>query len=187
MDYIVVGLGNPGKRYAYTRHNVGWIALDYITDKLGVKTNKLKFKSLCGEATVNEKKVLFLKPQTFMNLSGEAVFAASSFYNIPPERILVICDDIALPSNKIRIRRHGSDGGHRGLRSIIMLLGSDSFPRIKIGVSDRSNPDMDLKDWVTGEMTDDELNCLDKKLPDMLKATEAFISDNLEKAMAEFN
>ena len=114
MDFIIVGLGNPGKRYAYTRHNVGWIALDYITEKLGVKTNKLKFKSLCGETTVSGKRILFLKPQTFMNLSGEAVFAASSFYKIPPENIFVICDDIALPSNKIRIRRQGSDGGHRG-------------------------------------------------------------------------
>jgi PTH1 family peptidyl-tRNA hydrolase len=187
MDFIIVGLGNPGKRYAYTRHNVGWIAVDYIADKLGIKTNKLKFKSLCGEGTVCGKKVLFMKPQTFMNLSGEAVFAAASFYKVPPEHIFVICDDIALPSNKLRIRRQGSDGGHRGLRSIIMLLGSDKFPRLKIGVSDRDNPDMDLKDWVIGEMTDDELQRLDERLPDFYRIAEFFVSGNLEKAMAEFN
>ena len=187
MDYLIVGLGNPGRRYAYTRHNVGWIAIDYITDKLGIKTNKLKFKSLCGEGDFRGKKVLFMKPQTFMNLSGDAVFAASSFYKIPPEHIFVICDDIALPSNKLRIRRHGSDGGHKGLRSIITLLNSDVFPRLKIGISDRKNPEMDLKDWVIGEMTDEELHCLDERLPDIFKIAEAFVCDNLEKAMSEYN
>ena len=187
MDCMIVGLGNPGKRYAYTRHNVGWIALDYITNNIGIKTNKLKFKSLCGEGTLCGKKVFFLKPQTFMNHSGEAVFAAAGFYKIPPERIFVICDDIALPSNKLRIRRQGSDGGHKGLRSIITLLKSDRFPRLKIGVSDRCNQEMDLKDWVIGEMSDTELNSLNDRLPDILKIAEAFVSDNLDNAMALFN
>ena len=187
MDYLIVGLGNPGKRYAFTRHNVGWIAIDYIAGKLGIKTNKLKFKSLCGEGEFCGKRVMLLKPQTFMNLSGEAVFAAASFYKIAPDHIFIICDDIALPANKLRIRRHGSDGGHKGLRSIITLLNSDVFPRLKIGIADRDDRRMDLKDWVIGEMTDDELRCLDERLPDIYKITEAFVSDNLEKAMAEFN
>lgn len=187
MDYLIVGLGNPGRQYAFTRHNVGWIAVDYIANKLGIRINKLKFKSLCGEATVCGKKILFLKPQTFMNLSGEAVFAAAGFYKIPPEHIFVICDDISLPSNKLRIRRQGSDGGHKGLRSIIMLLGSNCFPRLKIGVSDRENPEIDLKDWVTGQLKDNELDELDKKLPDILEITKLFISDEIEKAMAKYN
>ena len=187
MDYIIVGLGNPGKKYEYTRHNVGWLAVDYITKKLGIKTNKLKFKSLCGEGTVNGKKVLFLKPQTYMNHSGEAVFAAAGFYKVPPERIFVLCDDIALPSNKLRIRRQGSDGGHRGLRSIITLMNTDNFPRLKIGVSDRDNPKMDLKDWVVGDFTDKELDALEERFPDIYDIAELFVSDNLDKAMAKYN
>ncbi|MBE6895883.1 MAG: aminoacyl-tRNA hydrolase [Ruminococcaceae bacterium] len=187
MDYIIVGLGNPGKQYEYTRHNVGWLAVDYITRKLGIKINKLKFKSLCGEANINGKKVLFLKPQTYMNLSGEAVVAAAGFYKVPTENILVLCDDIALPSNKLRIRRQGSDGGHRGLRSIITLLGSDRFPRLKIGVSDRENPKMDLKDWVVGDFSDKELDELDKILPDIYDIADLFVSNNLDKAMAKYN
>lgn len=187
MDYIIVGLGNPGIKYEYTRHNVGWLAIDSIAKKENIKINRLKFKSLCGEGNVCGKKVLFLKPQTFMNLSGEAVFAAAGFYKIPPERIFVICDDIALPSNKLRIRRQGSDGGHRGLRSIIMLLNSDRFPRLKIGVSDRENPNMDLKDWVVGDFSDSELESLEKRYPDICEIAELFVSNDLDKAMAKYN
>jgi len=187
MDYLIVGLGNPGNKYTFTRHNVGWLCIDYITDKIGVKVNRLKFKSLCGEADVNGKKVMFMKPQTFMNLSGEAVQAAANFYKILPENIFVLCDDIALPSGKLRIRRQGSDGGHRGLRSIIMMLNSDSFPRLKIGVSDRDNHNMELADWVTGEFTDDEKKTLYSRFADIYDIVDLFISGKTEQAMAKYN
>ena len=126
MDYIVAALGNPGEKYKNTRHNAAWIVIDKIAENLGVKINKIKFKATYREVNLNEKKILFLKPQTYMNLSGESVMAAAGFYKLPPEKIIVICDDISLPSNKIRIRRSGSDGGHNGLKSIIYLLNSDS-------------------------------------------------------------
>ena len=136
---------------------------------------------------IDGRKILFMKPQTFMNLSGEAVRAAADFYKIPPERIFVICDDIALPSGKLRIRRQGSDGGHRGLRSIIMLLNSDCFPRLKIGVSDRGNRDMELADWVTGEFTDEEKKTLVSRFDDIFEITQLFISGKTEQAMAKYN
>ncbi|MBQ5742650.1 MAG: aminoacyl-tRNA hydrolase, partial [Clostridia bacterium] len=125
MDWIVVGLGNPGKNYEYTRHNVGWLAIDAFADKMGVKINRIKFRALCGECMVNGKKILLMKPQTYMNASGEAIAEACNYYDVAPDRVLVICDDVTLPFNRIRIRQKGSAGGHNGLKSIINCLGSD--------------------------------------------------------------
>jgi len=185
MDFILVGLGNPGSDYEYTRHNVGWRALDYIAKECGVKIKKIKFKATYAEAVIQGKKVLLLKPQTFMNLSGEAVMSAANYYNIPPERIIVIQDDIALPCAKLRIRRKGSDGGHNGLKNIIYLLNSDEFPRIKIGVSNKENGN--LKDWVLGNFSKEDDKLIVSRFPDVLKAVELIVNDNTEQAMALFN
>ena len=160
IDYIVVGLGNPGKKYEGTRHNAGFIAVDALADTAGVRVDRVKFKSLCGELTVDGKKLLLLKPQTFMNNSGEAVQEALSFYKLPPENCVIICDDISLDVGTIRIRRKGSDGGQRGMRSIITLCGSEQFPRIKIGVGQKPHPDYDLAAWVLSHFTKDELPAL---------------------------
>lgn len=187
MDYLLVGLGNPGLKYYTTRHNVGWLSLDYISQKLGVNINKLKFKSLCCEATVDGKKILLMKPQTFMNNSGEAVLAAASYYHIPFENIIVINDDIALPSCKLRIRKSGSDGGHKGLNSIISFMNSDNFPRIKIGISDRQNPEIALADWVLGELTKSEKDELFKKFEDIYKAVLLIFKGDIEQAMSKYN
>jgi PTH1 family peptidyl-tRNA hydrolase len=187
MDYLLIGLGNPGLKYYTTRHNVGFLSIDYISQKLGVNINKLKFKSLCGEAAVDGKKILLMKPQTFMNNSGEAVAEAASFYHIPPEHILVIHDDIALSSCRLRIRKSGSAGGHNGLKSIISFLNSDNFPRIKIGVSDRQNPEMDLADWVTGELTKTDKEELFKKFENIYQSALLVFNGNIEMAMSKYN
>ena len=134
FDYMIVGLGNPGKQYETTRHNAGFICLDLLSEKHGIKVNKLKFKALIGDGRIGGVRCLLLKPQTFMNLSGEAVREAADFYKIPPERIIVICDDISLEPGKIRIRRKGSAGGQNGLKNIILHLNGDNFPRIKVGI-----------------------------------------------------
>ena len=139
-DYMIVGLGNPGRQYEDTRHNVGFITMDMLSDKYGAKINKLKFKSLMGEGRIEGKRCLLLKPQTFMNLSGEAVRDAAQFYKIPPENIIVIFDDISLEPGKLRIRRKGSHGGHNGMKNIIYLLNNDNIPRIKMGVGAKPNP-----------------------------------------------
>lgn len=156
ITHIVVGLGNPGDKYFYTRHNTGFLALDHISDTASAKIDRAKFKAICGEATVGGKRVLLMKPQTFMNLSGEAVAEAANFYKIPTENVIVIFDDISLPVGKLRIRRNGSAGGHNGIKSIIACLGGDNFPRIKIGVGEKPHPDFDLADWVLSEFTKDE-------------------------------
>ena len=141
FDYLVVGLGNPGKEYEQTRHNMGFMAIDKFALKMNVKLDRLKWKALTGTTQVGEKKLLLLKPQTFMNLSGEAVAEAARFYKVPPERILVLFDDVSLDVGKLRIRRKGSDGGQKGMRSIIQCMGSEEIPRIKIGVGAKPHPD----------------------------------------------
>ena len=156
VDFIVAGLGNPGKQYEGTRHNAGFMALEALAERLGVPVTRVRFKSYCGEAVIGEKRALLLMPQTFMNLSGEAVCEAMRFYNLPPERVLVMMDDISLPVGVIRLRRKGSDGGQKGMRSIITLSGSDQFPRIKLGVGAKPHPDYDLAAWVLSRFTKEE-------------------------------
>lgn len=184
---LVVGLGNPGKKYERTRHNVGWIALDYIAEKTGVKISKIKFKATYGETVIDGKKFVFLKPQTFMNLSGEAVKAAADFYKIPPEKIIVISDDINLPSNVVRIRKSGRDGGHNGLASIIYMLVSDEFPRIRIGVSDRENSAIPLADWVLGTFSEEEYKGLISRLDDVYNAILLIADGKTDLAMSKYN
>lgn len=187
VEYIVVGLGNPGKEYEHTRHNAGFIAVDKIGEKYNCNITKLKYKAMIGDCTISDKRVLLMKPQTFMNLSGEAVVQAMNFYKIPPENIIVLFDDISLDVGRIRVRRKGSDGGQRGMRSIIGLSGSENFPRIKIGIGDKPNPHWQLADWVLSRFTKDELDTLDNVTDKACGAVEYIISGNIDKAMAEYN
>ena len=156
VEYIVVGLGNPDRKYENTRHNCGWLALDYIAEKYSCRVNRIKFKSYSGECVINGKKVLMLKPTTYMNNSGQAVVEAMRFYKVPPEKVIVIFDDISLDVGRMRIRQKGSDGGQKGMRSIIYLSGSEDFPRIKIGIGAKPNPDWDLADCVLLQLSSDE-------------------------------
>lgn len=187
MDWMIVGLGNPGKKYEFTRHNVGWMAVDAFAELHGIKINRIRFRSLCGEGVINGNKILLLKPQTFMNLSGEAVIDACNYYNIPQERVIVVCDDVALPFNRIRIRTKGSAGGHNGLKNIIAHLGSDVFPRVRIGVSDRSDPETDLADWVLGSFSGTEKKKLQERFKDINTILDLMIHGQTEGAMSRFN
>ena len=156
ITHLVVGLGNPGDKYFYTRHNAGFLAMDYISQKCGAQVNRSKFKALVGEATIAGKRVLLMKPQTFMNASGEAVVEAANFYKIPIENIIVLSDDVNLDVGRMRVRKNGSDGGQKGLRSIIEKTGSDNFPRIRLGVGKKPHPDYDMADWVLGNLSDED-------------------------------
>ena len=187
MDWIVVGLGNPGKKYESTRHNIGWMALDCFAESEGIKINRIRFRSLCGEGVIGGKKVLFMKPQTFMNLSGEAVAEACNYYNSAPDHVLVICDDVAIPFNRIRIRQKGSGGGHNGLKNIISMLGSDGFPRLRIGVSDRSDPTTDLADWVLGSFSGTEKKKLSERFSDTNEIIKLIVGGKTEDAMSRYN
>lgn len=187
VEYIIVGLGNPGKEYEHTRHNAGFIAIDKIVKKYNCNITKLKYKAMIGDCTISSKRVLLMKPQTFMNLSGEAVVQAMNFYKIPPENIIVLFDDISLDVGRMRVRRKGSDGGQRGMRSIIGLSGSENFPRVKIGIGGKPNPHWQLADWVLSRFTKDELDTLDNVTDKVCGAVEYIISGNIDKAMAEYN
>ena len=160
ITHLVVGLGNPGDKYFHTRHNAGFLAMDYISQKCGATVNKSKFKALVGEATIAGKRVLLMKPQTFMNLSGDAVIEAANFYKIPIENIIVLSDDVNLDVGRMRVRKNGSDGGQNGLRSIITRFGNDNFPRIRFGVGKKPHPDYDMADWVLGNFSDEDKRAL---------------------------
>lgn len=187
VEYLVVGLGNPDRKYENTRHNTGWLALDYIAEKLDCKVNKIKYKSLIGTCEINGAKVMLMKPTTYMNNSGQAVVEAMNFYKIPAENVIVIFDDISLDVGKMRIRSKGSDGGQRGMRSIINLSGSQAFPRIKIGIGAKPNPDWDLADWVLSKFTDKEMKDLEKMFENAHKAVELIIDGKMDRAMNLFN
>ena len=187
IEYIIAGLGNPGRQYESTRHNVGFICMDYLSEKLGIRLNKIKFKSATATATIASKGCLLLKPSTFMNLSGQAVTEAMRFYKIPPERTVILFDDISLDVGKIRIRRKGSDGGHNGMKNIIYLSGSEDFPRVKIGVGKKPHPDYDLKDWVLSRFTDKEKKLIEELLPDVSDAVELIVKGQIDEAMNRYN
>ena len=159
-SWLIVGLGNPGAQYARTRHNCGFRAIDILANKLECKIKTLKFQGLYGQTVYNKKKLYLLKPQTFMNLSGRSVLQLSAYFNIPPERIIIMFDDISLAPGKLRIRAEGSAGGHNGIKSIIGELGSQEFPRVKIGVGANDNPERDLADWVLSSFTASEEKAL---------------------------
>lgn len=187
VEYLIVGLGNPDRKYENTRHNCGWLAVDYIAEKLGVKVNKIKYKSFVGECRVGDKKALLMKPTTYMNNSGQAVTEAMAFYKIPPVHVIVIFDDISLDVGKMRIRAKGSDGGQKGMRSIIYLSGSDAFPRIKIGIGAKPNPNWDLADWVLSKFTDAERTTLCKMFDNALAAVELIAGGEIDRAMNLYN
>ncbi len=185
--YLVIGLGNPGKQYEMTRHNIGFHTIDYIADEYRVKVNKLKFKALCGETSIGGEKVYLIKPQTFMNLSGESVVEFSRFYKVPPENIIVINDDVSLDAGRIRVRPKGSAGGHNGLKSIIYQLQSDEFPRVKMGVGSPEHADYDLADYVLGRFTKDEIPVMEDAIIRAKKAVEEIITHDVQSAMNKYN
>ncbi|MBQ9516144.1 MAG: aminoacyl-tRNA hydrolase [Ruminococcus sp.] len=187
IEYLIVGLGNPGRQYENTRHNAGFIALDYIAEKLSVRVNRIKFKSTVGEAKLAGKRCLLMKPSTFMNLSGQAVTEAMRFYKIPPEKVVILMDDISLDVGNIRIRRKGSDGGQNGMKNIIYLSGSDQFPRVKIGIGKKPHPDYDLKDWVLSRFSAKDQKLIDERLPDIMDAVGLIVNDDIDKAMNLYN
>lgn len=187
IEFLIVGLGNPGKNYEFTRHNAGFLTLDHIASELDTEINNLKNNALVADVVINNHRCLLVKPQTFMNNSGTAVRDIAQFYKIPPEKIIVIFDDISLPCGKLRIRRKGTDGGHNGIKSIIYHLNSDQFPRIKIGVGAKPNPEYDLADWVLSKFGKDDTEQLKAAIT---KATEVlpFILDGeIDKAMNKAN
>ncbi len=186
-EFMIVGLGNPDRKYEFTRHNTGFLCVDMLAQKHGFTVKKLKFRSLLGDAVIGGHRCLILKPQTYMNLSGEAVREAAAFYKIPPERILVLFDDISLDVGKLRIRRKGTDGGHNGVKNIIYHLASDKFPRIKIGVGKKPHPDYDLADWVLSEFKKDEEAPLKSALENACAAVELLLDGETDKAMNLYN
>ncbi|MDY4812634.1 MAG: aminoacyl-tRNA hydrolase [Ruminococcus sp.] len=187
VEYMVVGLGNPDKKYENTRHNTGFICLDKVAEKFGANVNRIKFKSLVGECTIDGKKVLLMKPQTYMNNSGQAVVEAMNFYKIPAENVVLIFDDISLDVGKMRIRRKGSDGGQNGVKNIIYLSGKDTFPRIKVGIGKKPHPDYDLAKWVLSKFSNDEIKLIDQMAENCCEALPYILEGNVDKAMNLFN
>ena len=186
-NWLIVGLGNPGKEYERTRHNCGFRSLDILAEKLGCKIDKAKFQGLYGQVVYNGVKLYLLKPQTYMNLSGRSVLQLSAYFNIPPQRIIVMFDDISLAPGRLRIRADGSAGGHNGIKSIISEVGSQEFPRIKIGVGAKPNPDYDLADWVLSTFSSLEEKALAVSLKNAADAALAVIDHGVPEAANRFN
>ena len=187
VDYIIVGLGNPGGEYEATRHNAGFIVIDMLADECSCAVTKLKFKSLYGTAQIGDKKCILMKPQTYMNNSGEAVRDAAAFYKVPAERIIVVSDDISLDVGKLRIKRKGSDGGHNGLKSIIYQIQSDNFARIKMGVGKKPHPEYDLAAWVLSRFKNDEVEPLKSAAKNACDAIKLIVGEKIDMAMNKFN
>lgn len=187
VEFIIVGLGNPGKQYEKTRHNAGFMAIDTMAQELSANVKKIKFKALVGETVISGHKCLLMKPNTFMNNSGQAVVEAMNFYKVPMEKVIIIYDDISLEPSKLRIRRKGTHGGHNGIKSIIQLTGEDSFPRIKIGVGKKPHPDYDLADWVLSTFTKTELTELQSALKNILEIATDIIEEKVDAAMNKYN
>lgn len=186
ISHLIVGLGNPGAEYRDTRHNAGFFAVDEIARRIGTQVDRARFHALVGEGKLGEARVLLMKPETFMNASGTAIAEAASFYKIPPERVIVLCDDISFAPGVIRIRRRGSAGGHNGLKSIIECLGSQDFMRVKIGVGEKPRPDYPLVDWVLGKLPPADRALLDARLPDVAEAVSMMVRGECEPAMNRY-
>lgn len=187
VSRLVVLLGNPGSKYDGTRHNIGFMTADALEKKTGVRINRAKFRALTAKCQLGGESVLLMKPQTYMNLSGEAVAEAARFYKLPPEKVLVVCDDVSLPCGRLRFRVKGSAGGHNGLKSIISCLGSDAFPRLKIGVGAPPHPEYDMADWVLGTFRGADAEAASKAVSEAADAIECFIKDGAERAMNKYN
>ena len=187
LTYIVAGLGNPGDEYKLTRHNIGFLAIDYIAEKCGVRIDRVKFHALTAEARIGGVRVLLMKPTTFMNNSGVAIGEAATFYKVPPENVIVLHDEISFAPGLFRIRRKGSAGGHNGLKSIIAQLGSDAFPRVKIGVGQKPSPDYDLVNWVLGKFPKTDLDLIGAKYPDIYSSVELMVMGKIDEAMNKYS
>lgn len=187
VSWMIVFLGNPGANYTQTRHNVGFMTADVMEKNEGIKLNRLKFKALTCSCAFAGEKVFMIKPQTFMNLSGDAVSQAMKFYRLPLTHVIVVSDDVSLPVGKIRIRRNGSSGGHNGLKDIIAKCGGEDFPRIKIGVGEPPHPEFDMADWVLSAFTGKEAPLISEAVTDAASAAEAIIRFGVDKAMNKYN
>lgn len=185
--WLIVGLGNPGKQYERTRHNAGFRAIDALANELGCKIDKGKFQGLYGQATYGSKKLYLLKPQTFMNLSGRSVLQLSAYYSIPPQRIIVLFDDISLEPGRLRVRADGSAGGHNGIKSIIQELGSQDFPRVKIGVGAKPHDEQDLADWVLSSFSASEDKALSSALEQAAGAALSIVDRGVPETANRYN
>lgn len=187
VTHIVAGLGNIGKEYEKTRHNAGFIAIDALAKKYGANIDRVKFHATTAEVNIGDRRVLLMKPTTFMNNSGVAVAEAAGFYKIPPENVIVLHDEINFSVGVMRIRRKGSAGGHNGLKSIIAHLGSDVFPRIKIGVGNKPSPDYDLVDFVLGKFSSEDISALDEECERIIASVELMLDGKIEEAMNKYS
>lgn len=187
IEYLIVGLGNPGLQYERTRHNAGFMAVDFMAKRLNTEINKYKFKARLAEAEISGKRCLIMKPETYMNNSGQAVVEAMNFYKLDADHLIVIYDDISLEPGCMRIRRKGSDGGHNGIKSIIQLTGEDKFPRIKIGVGKKPHPKFDLADWVLSRFKDDEIEKINEVCEKACDSLELMVKGDIDTAMNKFN
>ena len=183
VEFIIAGLGNPGKEYELTRHNAGFLCLDILCNRENFKTDRIKYKSLCADVMIGGHRCLVMRPQTYMNNSGEAIREAASFYKIPPERCIIIFDDIDISLGALRVKRKGSAGTHNGIKSIIYHLNSDNFPRIKIGVGNKPHPDYDLKDYVLSSFSKQEQATLKTTMEKACDAVELIVKGEVDKAM----
>ena len=186
-EWLVVGLGNPGQKYANTRHNMGFLTVDLLAEEKGVKLNKVKFKSAYNILSFAGARCLVMKPQTYMNLSGDSIAPMAGFFKIPADHVLVLCDDITQAPGKLRIRPSGSAGGHNGLKSIIARLGGENFPRIRIGVGAKPRPDYDLADWVLGKFPPEDAKAMADRYPDLEAAAKLIMDGKLGLAQSKYN
>ncbi len=186
-EWLIAGLGNPGPKYDGTRHNAGFMALDYLAGEWGARVTRAKFEGLYDTVTVDGRKAALLKPQTFMNLSGHSVGALADFFKIPPQRVIVLCDDVTQAPGKLRIRPSGSAGGHNGLKDIIACLGSQEFPRVRIGVGEKPHPDYDLADWVLGRFSAEDRKALESRFADIGDAVRLILDGRLGEAQNRYN
>lgn len=187
MDWLLVCLGNPGREYEGTRHNIGFMAADELARREGVKINRLRYRALAGEIRAGGQRVLVIKPQTYMNLSGEAVKLAGGFHKIPPDRVLVISDDVSLPLGKLRVRAGGSAGGHNGLKNIIAHMGTDQFPRIRVGVGAPEHPEHEMVDWVIGKFSPAEKKTVDEAVGRAVDAALCLMTHSVQEAQNRYN
>lgn len=187
VEWLVVFLGNPGDQYEGTRHNVAWAVADALAEELRVPIQRLKFKALTHVCDVGGVKTMLMKPVTYMNLSGEAAGEAARFYKLPPQRVLVVCDDVALPPGRLRLRANGSAGGHNGLKSVAQHLGGEDYPRLRVGVGGKPHPDYDLADWVLARPAGEDAKAIDQAVLRAAKAIPAILRDGVEKAQSQVN
>ncbi len=187
VSWLLVCLGNPGDKYEGTRHNVGFMVADEVAERRNAPIQRLRFKALTNILTIAGEKVLVMEPITYMNLSGEAVRPAADFYRIPPDHVLVVSDDTALPVGRLRIRTKGSAGGHNGLKSIIQHLGTDQFPRLRVGVGEKPHPDYDMADWVLGKFTGEDKKTITAAVKRAADAIECILAEGIDRGMGKFN